>query len=508
MSALVGGAYWAAVATALRLVVPTEGIDLRDTLIDEQREWWDLEPESRKLGLLCSRRAGKSVLFARWLVAGAVDAGEDEYCLYVSVTRKSAAENMWPEIKRSAIKTGRPHVVNESALMITFAGGGCVLVGGCETVRDLERYRGKAYRRVAIDECGALRDALLRKLYKDVLEPGTLDVGGWIAFGGTPGYVAQGLWYELTRDGAEEQTGIPIRRWTCLDNPHLLDPRGFLERIKRENGWTDDTPTFVREYLGRWSIDLGQLVFPCVPGRNTCSALPTHNAAGVVLAPSRWREVLALDIGVRDPTAIVRIAAHRDLAHTKYIVSAEKKSGWLTHEVAARLRQLKAEIVGAGHELVGFVCDTGGMGASVAQELTRVHRLPIEAAKKTEKSAQVYLTRDGLISGTIQAIEGPADPLLEEWSKLGWSEKNPGEPAEGDDHCSDAARYGLGRLGHYAQADAAPPEPKTNARAAGEEMEREKGKALQEADERHRKAARDKIRAAQLAARMQSRRTR
>ncbi len=506
MSALVGGAYWSAVALALRIVTPTEGVDLRDTLTDPQREWWDINAPEK--GMLCGRRAGKSTVLAAWLNHGAKDSDENLWCAYIAVTRKSAEEAMWLPLKAAARLTGVPHVVDESALMITYAGGGSVIVGGLDTIRDVERLRGKKFRRVAFDECGALRDALLRRAYEDVIEPACMDVGGEIAFSGTPGYYPKGLWYELSREGADAETGIPIRRWTAIDNPHVKDARSFFERVKRKRGWSDDTPTYVREYLGRWVIDLGQLVFPCVPGRNTCSALPTHNAAGVVLAQNRWREVLALDIGVRDPTAIVRIAAHRDLAHTKYIVSAEKKSGWLTHDVAARLRQIKAEIVGAGHELVGFVCDTGGMGASVAQELTRVHRLPIEAAKKTEKSAQVYLTRDGLISGTIQAIEGPADPLLEEWSKLGWSEKNPGEPADGDDHCSDAARYGLNRLGHYAQADAAPPEPKTNARAAGEEMEREKGKALQEADERHRKAARDKIRAAQLAARMQSRRTR
>lgn len=506
--AFVAGAYWATLAMALRLITPTEGVDLRATLTEQQGEWWDLEPESKKKGLLCSRRAGKSVLLARWLVDGAKDAGEDEWCAYVSLTRKSARENMWGELKRAAVLTGVPHVVNESALMITFAGGGSVLVGGLETVRDVERYRGKKYRRVGLDECGALRDALLRTAYTDVFEPACMDVGGEIAFGGTPGYYPKGLWWELTRDGAEEETGIPVRRWTCLDNPHLLDPAGFLERIKREKGWTDDTPTFVREYLARWVIDLGQLVFPIVPGRNTCSALPTHNGEGLQLEPSGWREVLALDFGVRDPSAIVRIAAHRDLAHRKFIVSAEKRSEWLSRDLAARIRQHKAEIVQAGHALVGIVGDTGGLGAAVAMELTRQHRLPIEAARKAEKSAQVYLTRDGLISGTILAVvgtdrpeKGPTAPLLEEWGKLGWSEKDPGQPADGDDHCSDATRYGLGRLGHYAQADATPPERKPYHEAAAEEIEREKGKALREADERAQKAARERIRRAKLTAR-------
>lgn len=503
MSALLGGAYWAALATAMRLVTPAEGVDLRTTLTAQQREWWDLEPESRKKGLLCPRRAGKSTVLSRWLVDGARISGEDLWSAYISVTRKSAAENMWPELKRSAVKSGVPHVVNESHLSITFANGGAVLVGGLETVRDVERWRGKKFRRVAFDECQSLRDALLRRAYEEVIEPACMDVNGEIAFGGTPGYYPRGLWWELSREGAGEQRGIPFRGWTCLDNPYLLDPVAFLARIKREKGWTDDTPTFVREYFpGRWVVDFGQLVFPVVPGRNMVPALPLVNDAGLRLDPRRWREVISLDIGVRDPTAIVRIAAHRDQAFRKYITSAEKRSAWLTHDLAARIREHKADIVAAQHELVGIVCDTGGMGASVAQELTRVHRLAIEAADKSHRAGQVYLVRDGLLSGTISAVvgtgepeQGPTGPLLDEWGKLGWSEEKPGEPADGDDHCSDAARYGLGRLGHYVRDDT-PPDTRTPADVVNEEVERIKGQRLRENDEKNRKAARDLLRRA------------
>ncbi|MCA9656366.1 MAG: terminase family protein [Myxococcales bacterium] len=489
MSALVGAAYWAALAMALQVVTPTDGVDLRDTLTEAQREWWDLAPESRKKGLLCARRAGKSTLLARWLVAGAIDAGENEWSAYISLTRKSAREAMWPEIRKAAELAGVAHVVNEANLTVTFAGGGCVLLGGLETVRDVERYRGKKYRRAAFDECGAMRDSLLRRGYEQAVEPGTMDVDGEIAFGGTPGYVPEGLWYEISRDGAEESTGIPIRRWTALDNPHLPHAAAWLERIKAEKGWTDDTPTYVREYRpGRWVVDLGALVFPCVPGRNTIAALPTHNGQGLALVPQKWRRVIALDIGVRDPTAIVVLASHEDLAYRRFVLSAEKRSEWLTRELASRLRQLQAQYPDAP-----LIADTGGMGAYAAMELSRDHHLPIESADKAGRLASVFFTRDGLISGSLQLLP-EAKELEDEWRKIRWSEKKPGEPAEGDDHCSDAARYGLRRLHHHVLDEHGPADPKTPAQLAAEEIERFKGQLEHEADERARKASRQLLR--------------
>ncbi|MEM9462118.1 MAG: hypothetical protein AAGF11_48630 [Myxococcota bacterium] len=501
MSALIGGAYWAALALAVQVVTPTEGVDLRSTLTEPQQAWWDLDPEARKKGLLCGRRSGKSELLARWLTDKAKDAAEDFYAGYASVTRKSAAEAMWPVFKRVARLTGRPHAVNEAALMITFAGGGSILLGGMETVRDVERWRGKKYAAFAFDECGALRDSLLRRGYTEVIEPACMDCNGWIGFGGTPGYYPKGKWWELTRDGAEHETGIPIRRWNARQNPYVLDADGYFERIKRENGWTDETPIFVREYLGRWVRDLGQLVFPVVRGRNTIAQLPTHNAEGLVLVREGWRYVLGLDIGVRHPTAISVLAAHQDLAHRRFVLSAEKRSQWLVQEYGARLHALRDEYEVEGRK-PPVVCDTGGMGALAAQELSRVHGLPIERADKSDKLASVYFARDGLISGQIQVIDtGPADPLLDEWDSIQWSETNPGEPEDGDDHCSDATRYGLPRLHHYVQEDPRPTKVKTLSELAAEEMRSMKAETLRKADERARRENRDALRRLRAAAR-------
>lgn len=508
MSALVGGAYFAALQAALELVVPRERFDLREPLTPEQLEWWNLiAPEK---ALLCGRRAGKTTLLASWLVDGAIAGGENEWCAYIALTRKSAEEAVWVYVKQAARRSGVPHVIDEGMLMITFEGGASVILGGLETVRDLERYRGKKYRRVVFDECGALRQTLLRRCWEEVIEPACMDVGGEAAFSGTPGIVPDGFWYELTRDGAELETGIPVRRWTALVNPHVRDPAAYFERIKAKHGWTDDTPTFVREYLGRWVTDFGARVFPLEPGRNLVVALPTVNGFGLELARDRWRYVISLDFGVEEPTAVAVLAAHRDLAHRRFVLSTEKRSHWLTRDLAAYLADLRGSYPNA--PVVG---DTGGMGAWPAQELTREHGIPIECADKTHRLGQIYLVRDGLISGTIQAVVGPGKPeegptaaLVDEWSKLVWDPDKPGEPAAGEDHAGDAVRYGLGRLHHYLRDEPVPVPIKTVAEAMAEEIEKLRGKTMREADERHQRAAREKLRQARAVARAANPRTR
>lgn len=487
----------AALSLALAVVSPGPAFDLRSTLTEAQSEWWGLSPEGRVRALLCSRRAGKSVLLARWLVDGARSAGPDEWCVYIALTRASAKKIAWKEVKRAAALTGVPHKVNESELTITFERGGAIMLGGAATVADLERYRGIKIRRAALDEVQSWRDALLCSMIDDVIEPACMDLHGEIALAGTPGLIAKGKWYELTRDGAENETGIPVRRWTAASNPYIRDVAGFLANVLKRNGWCEATPQFVREYLGRWVVDLGQLVFPIVRGRNTCSALPTHNAAGLRLTPDGWRYVISIDVGVRDPTAVVVLAAHRDLAHVRYVLSSEKRSEWLSRDLAARLRDLRKLYPNAP-----IIADTGGMGAYAAQELTRQWGLAIERADKGQRLGSIHFVRDGLISGTVQILETENQALLDEWDKISWHPKKPGEPADGDDHCSDAVRYGLARLRHWSRADTAPEDRPSYADTVRKEISDEKEAASREAQAQAQRVARNKIRSAKAAGRL------
>lgn len=445
--------------------------DLRDYLSDPQEEWWDIGGNK---ALLCGRRAGKSILLSYWLVDGAIDAPTNSICCYISLTRKSAEENLWLPIKEAAKKSGVPHKINEAKLQITFQGGGRVILGGCDNKREIEKYRGKAIIRAAVDECGSIKPSDLRYLHHDVLRPATMDHKGQLAFAGTPGPTCNGYWWEMTREDSE--MGVPCKRWTAVENPYIEDVQAFFDATLDESGWTLETPTFIREYLGKWIQDVGELVFPVDEGKdgelgkNKVGQLPVANSKGHLLSSQGWRYAIGVDVGVVDAIAISVVACHPDLPKREFILSTEKHTKWLIDQLAVRLRELKKIYPNAG-----IVIDIGGMGKSHSEELTRRFAISHEGAEKTDKASQVRIVRDGLISGRIQVLVDGTDcndALLGEWAIMGWDDKREKPHTAAEDHASDATLYALRRLRHYSKNEPAPPPVPGSKEAADAEAKR------------------------------------
>jgi hypothetical protein len=439
----------AALATATASVEAADATvqsDLREGLSEPQQEWWDIEAPTK--ALLCGRRAGKSTLLAAWLVDGAIGAPPNSLCVYLSQTRAQAETNLWIPIKDAAKRCGTPHKINEAKLTITFEGGGRILLAGTDSKRELEKIRGKAIVRAAVDECGSMRPSDLAYLHRDVLHPACMDHGGELAFAGTPGMTCEGYWYEMTREGSE--MGVPCMRWTARENPFIADADAYFAQTLETFGWTTETPTYIREYLGCWVRDIGDLVFP-VEKQNFTIELPTHNAKGFLLAPVSWRYVIGVDLGYVDATSFSVVACHPDLPRREFIVQTEKHTKWLPDQVHQRLEDLRREY---GAAVV--VLDIGGLGKPYSETLKRkgFHHEP---AEKTEKAAQVRLVRDSLLSGTLFVLTGEQNKaLLDEWSTMGWDTKREKPHPSSEDHASDATIYALRRLRHYSQTEPAP----------------------------------------------------
>jgi hypothetical protein len=310
-------------------------VELREQLTDEQREWWDAwERDSLDAqGMLCGRRAGKSTVLAYWLDDGAAHGPRGCVCIYYSLTREHAAEVLWDALKEAAALTGVPYTVSESRLTIRFHGAGRVLLAGTDTKKEINKGRGKKVLRAAIDECGAMKPSLVEYLYADVLEPACMDLNGRVAFSGSPGPAPIGWWYELTREGST--LGVPVRRWNATKNPHINAP-AYFAKVLAKRSWTEKHPSFQREYLGVWVVDVGELVFPLdaevdgtiAQGRNTCAILPLKTPGGAELDPSRWRYCIGIDDGYVQPCAFSVVAAHPGLAEQLFVLETEKHGGW------------------------------------------------------------------------------------------------------------------------------------------------------------------------------------
>lgn len=395
------------------------------------------------------RRRGKSHYLVRRGLA-ASDAEPTSINPYVLPTAKSARLVIWPIVKRVAAKHYPAAKIDETMMTVTMPRGGVLVVGGCECTAHVGRWFGMPFRLAVIDEAGNFPDSVLSLLIDEAIEPSLLDFGGDLVLSGNPGLTLQGYWFRCT--GPRRTDDTPLYTGDARDNPHLReDPTAYFAAVKKRHGWTDDSPTYRRQYLGEWVEDEGALVFPLVHGRNTIDALPECSRAGGLLPREQWRYVIGVDVGVVDSTAIAVVASH-PLDNREYIVSSEKHDRWISGQLAARLRELQAL-----YPRAPIVLDTGGMGRLHAEELSRRFAIAIAPAEKREKESAVRVTRDLLIAGRVVVVDGPCnDAIREEWSVLGWDDDKRLPDPSMPDHASDAVGYALRRLRHYSEAEAQP----------------------------------------------------
>jgi hypothetical protein len=421
--------------------------DVRGLLSPPQQAAWDYRGPVRTL--LCGRRAGKTWWDAAWLLEAALTDAKS-LSVYLALTQRSARHIVWPAIRDVVDALGLdPGCLHEHTLTVQLPNGSRIVCAGTDDVRTIETWRGTKLRRAVVDECGSQPNEWLGYLVRDVLRPALLDLRGELALTGTPGMVcdASSYWYQLT--GPARDTSVPCFRWTALDNPHLPHAEAEIEAIKLENGWSDESPSYQREWMAEWVNDVGALVFPVELGRNTIDSLPKHSRLGGVLPTASWRYVIGVDVGVVDSTAIAVVASH-PLDNREYVVAVEKHERMLVTQLRDRLRLLQAE-----YKHAPIVLDSGGMGKYHAEELTRQWGLHVAPAEKTEKRSHVRDIRDRLLAGRVLLLDGPCcDPLREEWAVLGWDDKR--ELPEGVDHASDAVLYALRRLRHYGERMAEP----------------------------------------------------
>lgn len=445
-----------------------------------------LSDSSRVRVLLCGRRTGKTVVLRVEAVRAALQQrGEpDVYVVYITNTLSNGKRQFWKPLKRMLRDLGYKFTSNDTDMVLTLTDGGNIRMASASDHAQIEKIRGDGSPLVIIDECGTYPSSLLLALVTEVAEPMTLDVGGRIIFAGTPGPTLSGYWYEKsgpTANGA-------VYRGDLRSNPHLMRnvPPGpereaaieaFLADVRKENGWNEDHPTYVREWLGRWAQDDEVLVFPLsantndYPGQDGLGdgpfGLPTHTDAGNKLALLDWRIVIGVDVGVTSASAYVVAASHPQLARY-YVLRAAKYTEQLIDDMARTLRQLRADytiVYGSRTRVPTTVIDAGGMGAIHAKTLNEKLGIPVTPADKREKASSIATTRDDCRSGRLKLVrtdqwgDDPVAPLVEEWHVLCWNEKRDGIADGQEDHATDAGLYAIREL-RANRTDEGPRDPK------------------------------------------------
>jgi hypothetical protein len=408
-------------------------------LFDKQREF--IESPSRRKVAFCTRRAGKTKLFASYLLAVALKTGA--LCTYYAITRIRAKQLIWDELKALSNAYALDCTFNETELEARTPNGGIIRLTGADKMSEAEKKLGDKNAIAIIDESQLYPPNILDRLINRVLKPTLLDLRGSLVLGGTPGIVCSGFWYDITRNEGDESEAQRIRgwdvyEWSLFQNPFLPHAREEVDAEKRENGWADDDPRVLREYgdtegRPRWVNDARALFYRYSEARNAFDELPSGHD---------WQHVVGVDLGYDDAFAIVVWAFARTCPQL-YERYEFEKSGLVPSEWREKL----AEVIDT-YRPIRVVADTGGLGKAIVEEWRKRWRMHVEAAEKQNKKAFVSLFNDDLTGGRIKV---PRNSLLaDEWKKLPKDPDNPEEEHPGfPNHRSDAALYSWREALHW-----------------------------------------------------------
>jgi hypothetical protein len=384
----------------------------------------------------CTRRAGKSNGLALRFFR-TMEKFPGCFCPYIALTRESAKNIMWDIIQDQAERFGISAEFTESNLTMTMANGSRLQLFGADMKNFIKRLKGIKTPGAAIDEAQDF-GSHIASLVDDVLTPATADYGedGWIAVTGTPGLVPSGYFYEITE---KRKHGFTVHKWTLYQNPFMPDPRGFVARLKAKKEWSDENPTFLREYMNQWVLDLDALVYKFQESKNLFSELPKgHHYMRILTVDYGWHDQAAIGITTFSYT-LRKVFTEYTEGHGQLIPSA----------LAKRVVELKAK-----YSPFKLLADTGGLGKSITEEFKQRYHLPFEAAEKREKKTAIRLMNGDFIDGHALVHESEKE-LIDQYKALkkpdDWQENEnapPEKPGLPNDR-ADVALYGYRSAKHF-----------------------------------------------------------
>lgn len=401
---------------------------------------------SRQQTAVCTRRAGKTFGCAAKLLDAALSK-PGSTALYITLSRINARRIVWATIKELNREHGLGGVIGETDLCISFPNGSRVFLSGASDETEIEKFRGLALSVVVVDEAQSF-PAYLQKLVDEVLAPALMDYAGSIVLVGTPGAVPVGYYHDCVF-----ASGWTHHEWTVFDNPHIerksgRKPLDLLDDELKRRGVTREDPVIQREWFAKWCLDSNSLVFKYDAARN----------GQVHPLPDMRDYVLGVDLGFDDADAIAVLGwgpKSPGLFLVEESVIPKQNISALTEKLEALYKKYSPQAV---------VCDMGGLGKKIAEEITsRPPHLPLEAAEKTDKNANIELLNDAMRTGRFFAPKDSRfaqDCMLVEWDKSSPERWKISERFHSD--ICDAVLYAYRRAQHWLYEAPKKPPPATN----------------------------------------------
>lgn len=370
-----------------------------------QQEAFILDP-ARYIDVQCSRRAGKTNGLA-YRFFRTLEKYPKQQCIYLGLTLDSAREIMWPVLQEINDKYKLGCTFLDSKLIMKHPNGASLKLFGADMKNFIKRLKGRKYPGVGIDEAQDF-GTHLQSLIDDVLTPSIADFeDSWLALTGTPGPVPQGYFFEVTNN---RKYGFSHHEWTIMDNPHMPNPKAFLDDLKAKREWKDDNPTLKREWLNKWVLDVESLWVRYNENINDFSELPKEH---------KWNHIMGVDIGFNDADAIA-VLAWSETTPVTYLVDEiiTTKQG-----VSALVTQIDA--IQKKYDVSKIMLDEGGLGKKLAEDLRQRFGCPLEPADKANKQSNVEFLNDALRTGKFKAKKTSRFALDSYLIQIDWDKSSP-----------------------------------------------------------------------------------
>lgn len=411
---------------------------------DRQREVVSLlDSGERFVALCCGRRGGKTKLEGQLAIRYLNRAQRGQDVVFAGPTVVRAKELICDELDDAIDRHALAWKMSRALGTVRTGAGGMLRMAGLSSDAEVERFaRGGNTLAFLVDEAGVCARKL--KLLQTAVGPALSQTRAPLIFSGTPGQVESGDWWEACQGSG----GFVHRNWNLRDNPFLgRDPEELLTEERERNGWDEQHPEYVTEYLGRWITNPSKLVFELDRARDCVPVAPQYDAR-------TWHHFVGIDYGfLPDPCAWVVIACppHIRLA---YVIHCETHGEYDSEQIARKTLELAERF-----RPIAIVGDSASGGLNFMADFNRRYgrgKFVIQSAEKYDKPAGISVINTELRLGRLKFLP-ECKRLVDDLARLQWQDEYRDRILEGayyPEDLPDAFRYAFLRCdAHFAQAE-------------------------------------------------------